>query len=193
MRQHLAWWRLSHELLWTQGATMSPSLDSSLVWGSCRSIWTQDLSIVTKRLKKSHRISPKSVRNGLLSKHSITVVNSIQTFGNPFGWELSYVWNLVHNVAYSWSGYRQCLCYLFSGYSSIVRIVEWMAPTFPGIATWVGLRVGRALTTWCNRHIVISFWPSSLLRKYILSPRGTLLQWNLLCITSFTFEISNKH
>jgi hypothetical protein len=43
-----------------------------------------------KTVNKSHRIPLKSVKNSLWSKHSITLLTSIETFGNQIGWELSY-------------------------------------------------------------------------------------------------------
>jgi hypothetical protein len=43
-----------------------------------------------RTVQKSHRIPPKSAQNGLWSKHSIMLLNSIETFGDPFGWDLSH-------------------------------------------------------------------------------------------------------
>jgi hypothetical protein len=43
-----------------------------------------------KTVHKSHKISLKSVKNSLWSKHSITLLTSIETFGNQIGWEFSY-------------------------------------------------------------------------------------------------------
>jgi hypothetical protein len=61
------------------------SLDCYLVSGLY--IWFQVASIVTRWLKNSAR----SFRNNLWSKHSMTLLFSIETFGNPLGWELSHV------------------------------------------------------------------------------------------------------
>jgi hypothetical protein len=87
---------------------------------------------------RNYEIPLKSVKNSLWSKYSIRLLISIETFRNPFVWDLSHLVNHV-SIAYLSQDIARVSGIFLADVLWSSRIMEWMTSMFSGIVTWVCL------------------------------------------------------
>jgi hypothetical protein len=122
--QNSAWWLLYLEL-WMGGTTVSPFLGLFLgIWIICT---YHSFVHGYKTVKKSHRVQPKLVQNGLWRKHSITLPTASRHLGTHLA-EFLHAQNLM-NIDYFLGIHITSVSAIFLADILLSsRIIQWMAP-----------------------------------------------------------------